>query len=315
MKLTQLLLGFTSVWLVGCTTPNKDLQQKLKTSVGMLQSLAFDAQQENLKIIEGLEGEVKAEGNSRMGFEAIKRAQGLQNKTSKLCNSLSHWQGLIHKDASNAQVRKVLLGKEGKKLINTLDAYVQWVNTEFKDLYLPPLTKFSQPHFQRNVKVPHNTDEFLAFHFKNTTATGVHTWFAQTRLHILAYTQQVLHKLREGDSINRFRHLNIQIAATENTPIIKLGETYQADLCIANVASRTQPRMTLNGQPIPTSDSIANVSIQAAPIADSVPAHVDKVTRYWQGSITFKNRGRDTTIYLKKPYTVLRKSVYGTQKR
>jgi uncharacterized protein YaeQ len=277
--------------------------------------MALDAQQENLQIIKALKTDVKLNSNSREGLDRIKRTQLLQSKTAQLCDSIDYWQSLVPNGSSDVQIRQVLLGKEGKKLLSALDEHVQWLDSEFKDLYLPKLTRFSQPRFQRTVKTTNSVDEFLFFHFSNASISVVQTWFAQTRLQIFAYAQQILRQLDEDDlSTCCFCVPRIWAAVTENSSIIKLGEIYQAELCIADIAGKARPRMTLNGTPIAVLDGVADVSIQVAPIADSVPAHIDKVTRYWQGSITFKSKGRDTTLYVKKPYTVLRKSVDETQK-
>lgn len=314
MKLIKLFASLVWVGLVSCTTPDKGLQHKLKNSVEILKSMTFDAQQENLQIIKALKTDVKLNGNSREGLDRIKRTQLLQSKTAQLCDSIDYWQSLVPNGSSDVQIRQVLLGKEGKKLLSALDDHVQWLDSEFKDLYLPKLARFSQPRFQRTVKTTNSIDEFLFFHFSNASISVVQTWFAQTRLQIFTYAQQILRKLGKGDLSAGMYFPRIWAIVTENSPIIKLGEIYHAELCIADIASKARPRMTLNSTPIAVLDGMADVSIQVAPIADSVPAHIDKVTRYWQGSITFKSKGRDTTLYVKKPYTVLRKSVDKTQK-
>ncbi|WP_157558690.1 hypothetical protein [Microscilla marina] len=313
MRITnKLLTSLILFWLVGCTAPETDLRQKLKTTSDVLKNVITNTERENKRVMNALQLKVKHAGNPRYGLQLISRAKLLQTKTSRLCDSLDYWRSLVPVGTPDTQVRMLFLGDEGKNLMNNLKSYIDWLNAEFTDLELSHLAYFTKTMTLYTYK--YEPDELLLFHFTNATAVTANAWLTQLQIGILQYAQIVMTKL-EGARIdsNHFSIPRFTIGVTDNSPVIKVGETYRAGLCIANVVSRASPKMIFNGSPVAVSSGKAHIVFKARTIPSSVPTHINKVTRYWKGSITFKSKGRDTTLYIKKPYTVLRKSVYKPQ--
>jgi hypothetical protein len=88
----------------------------------------------------------------------------------------------------------------------------------------------------------------------------------------------------------------LEALATSNT--IVEGDKYEAKMFLGSTATnKARPRMTVNGRPIPIYNGKGNVSF-----SPTKPG-----TYSWQGSITFKNKGKDTTFMIKKQYKVVPK--------
>ncbi|WP_299459439.1 hypothetical protein [uncultured Microscilla sp.] len=274
--------------------------------------MIFDVENENKRAINAIHVKVKREGNPRHGLELIGRAKLLQTKTSRLCDSLSYWRSLVTVGTPDTHVRSLFLGDEGKNLMNNLKSYIDWLNAEFKDLELPSFASFTQT--MTNYTYNYTPDELLLFHFTNTTAVTANAWLTQLQIEILQYAQLVMKKLEDAKiNSDHFGIPRFSIGVTNNSPVIKVGDSYRAEIFIASHISKAAHKATINDSPTPVQDGSACLSFKVRAIPHSVPAHINKVTRYWKGSITFKSKGRDTTLYIKKPYNVLRKSVYTPQ--
>lgn len=88
----------------------------------------------------------------------------------------------------------------------------------------------------------------------------------------------------------------LEALATSNTVVE--GEKYEAKMFLGSTAiNKARPRMTLNGRPIPIYNGKGNVNF-----SPTKPG-----TYSWQGSITFKDKGKDTTFMIKKQYKVVPK--------
>lgn len=88
----------------------------------------------------------------------------------------------------------------------------------------------------------------------------------------------------------------LEALATSNTVVE--GEKYKAKMFLGSTTiNKARPRMTLNGRPIPVYNGKGNVNF-----SPTKPG-----TYSWQGSITFKSKGKDTTFMVTKQYKVVPK--------
>ena len=208
-------------------------------------------------------------------------------------------------------VRRLFWHNEsGEKLVAKMDKFIAWLSSEFKDLALPKFNKLIQREFVLK-KEQNNAAKFAQLHFAYGSVASTMGLFTYWQNTLMLYEREVLKKLRSGDLCASFCCYGcggVSAGVSTQSDIIKLGETYEAKMFITSNASRANPRATYNGVPITIKDGYAEVIFKARSIPDSVKA--DKVTYYWEGGLTFKDKGRDTTLKTRVPYTILRKSVY-----
>lgn len=299
---------------VGCNNNTSVYTQKVQELNQLLEAQQPHQQATENEIIKAIKAEVRKNGNSREGQERIKRAELLRERMAWAIDTLQLLKNQLSKysPTATAPVRRLFWHNEsGEKLAIKMDKLIIWLSAEFKDLALPKFSKLIQREFVLKAGPDHKF-KFAQLHFAYgsvASTIGLFTYWQNT---LLLYEYEVLKKLVADDITPYCGFTKVGVGVSTQSDIIKLGETYEAKMFITNNASRANPRATYNGVPINVIDGNAEVRFKARAIPDSVRA--DKITYYWEGGITFKNKGRDTTFKAKVPYTVLRKSVYNPKK-
>ncbi|OJJ21717.1 hypothetical protein BKI52_14545 [marine bacterium AO1-C] len=311
MKL--LLLGWVIWGLSACKTTPNVFQQKLQAISQTLTQPRPALLKHNEKIITAIKADVRKQGNSREGLERIKRCNILHTRTLVLIDTLQLFKGKLNNQtpAATTPVRQLLWhNEEGRKLAIKVNKYITWLGYEFKDLRLPKFELITTRHFAVKEEQQH-PDKFAQLHFAYGSVATVRALLTFWQNTLLEYEREILKKLGSGDlcaSMCCYGCGGVEARVSTQSDIIRLGEVYEAKMFVSTNASRANPRATYNGSPIMVKDGRGEVRVKVKPIPDSIKA--DKVTRFWKGSITFKTKGRDTTLSLRVPYTVLRKSVY-----
>lgn len=311
LKIVHLLLVLC---FASCTVSNQQLTEQLqKLSHTLAQEQSLSAQTAIMR--EALKKAVRRNGNYREGLEQIRRADLLHQKTLQARDSLQYWKKLLQHDTtlSTTSVRRLLWkNRQAEKLLKQLNTHVDWLNSEFKDLNLPKFDLLTRlPHLPK--ATPYDQQQYLQLHFAKANSQPVIALFTQQQSQLAQYEYRVLEKLIQSDLSTSTYCWGCDrpiIGITTKSNIVKVGELYEAYLYINSQVGKANPRMTLNGSPISTNNGQGMFSIRAENLPDSIPLNIDQITRYWKGSITFKDRGRDTTLRIQMSYTVVRKEKY-----
>lgn len=311
MQTHKMFFLFLIGWLTACHPQNSPLDKKLQSLSEALPAQVICSQEYNSKAKAIIEANVKRNGSSRAGMEWIKRIKLLKFKTNQLIDSLQYLKDSLNKESSKTSVYQFFkTNNRGKALTKSLDNYVSWLGNEYKDLDLPRFEKLTQVSLTAQKKTTY-PKEFIRFCFAHTKVSSAVLLLTQFQFRVLQYQQEVLQKLGTGDLITGdWGYSYMEGGVSVKSKMIKLGELYEAEMFMTGQASRANLRMTLNGTPIAVRDGKGEVHFKVPSIPDSIPKSIDKITRYWEGSITFKSKGKDTTLKAKVPYTILRRSKY-----
>ena len=249
-----------------------------------------------------LREDVRKNGNSREGLDRIQRAALLKKRTNAVIANLEKTKNYLktlpqnsHDQANHWMIRQ----RTAYQIKDELDKYVDWLMKEFKDLNLPKFEKIANGNEENSLYFVWEPDrDFAHNYFKYAIPTEAMAILTQKQLIIKRYESEVLKKLGGGGFYSCCWCGFWKIEASTHTPIntIQVGDEYTADMFISASASKTNPRMTLNGYPITVRDGIGDVQFTAK----------GRRKQYWEGRITFRKKwGKDTTFMQRIPYEVL----------
>lgn len=305
-----LCLGWLVWGLSSCKTAPNAFQQKLQAIQRTLAHPQVTWPKVQEDIISSIRTEVQKNGYSRDGKVRIQISEQLHARTQAMADTLQYWQDKLRQYplATNNPVRRLLWHNEaGRKLVIQINQHVNWLVHEHQNL-VDGFTGLARRDFAVKEEQT-NLDKFTQLHFAYGSVASVQALLSFWQNTLWWYELKILKKLRTGDlSTDCCYFPKVEMGVSTQSDLIKLGETYQANLFVAYNGSNANPRFTYNGTPIKVNDGIAQVRFKAGPISDTT--QTDRVTRHWEGSVTLKSRGRDTTLSVRVPYTVLRKSAY-----
>ncbi|TAE75938.1 MAG: gliding motility protein GldM [Bacteroidetes bacterium] len=264
------------------------------------------------------EEKVKKEGNSADGQRAIKRAHELKQKTSDLISYIDKLKTRLEKEAGGGRehgvikdpkeetkVELIMLGAtkngEGYTLGKKLDAYTTALASEYADL---GLSKNDFPSLamgnEKNKIYEHDQIQknkgFAEANFGQTPVVAAMAVLTQKQNEIIRYEQEVLKKLVSGDMSSELKFDKIRAVATADANIVALGSEYKAEMYITASSSKSGASMTYNGSSVRVDpDGVGEVKFTAS----------GKGEQSWKGTITIKQRGKDTTFTFTKKFEVV----------
>ena len=305
-----LCLGWLVWGLSSCKTAPNAFQKKLQAIQRTLAHPQTTWPKVQKDLIHAIRVEVQRNGNPIDGKVRIQRSEQLQARTQAMADTLQYWQDKLKQYplAATTPVRRLLWHNEaGRKLVIQINQYVNWLVQEHQDL-VDGFTGLACRDFAAK-EAQTDLNKFTQLHFAYGSVASVKALLSFWQNMLGWYELKILKKLKAGDlSTDCCYFPKVEVGVITQSDLVKLGETYQATLFVAYNASNANPRFTYNGTPIKVNDGIAQVRFKADPISDTI--QTDRVTRYWEGGVTLKSRGRDTTLSVRVPYTVLRKSAY-----
>lgn len=316
MQTLKLLFCSTLVFvLAGCNNDSSVYTQQLQEFNKVLEEERLDQLKYHQKASDILKVDVRRQGNSREGMERIQRTNLLNERIQWALDTLQLLkEKLSGKEATSTKpVRRLFWDNDGgRKLAMRINKDIKWLLNEYIDLNLVVSNDLIQREFALSEK--YNLDKFTELHFAQGTVASTLALLNYWQMSIVWYQSEILAKLGAGDISADHRNPSIEGGITTKSDIIKLGETYEATIFVTSRFNYIHPRALLNSADIPllVNNGQAEFGIVTKAIPDSIKAN--KITRYWEGSMTFKSRGRDTTLKVRMPYTVLRKSVYNPEK-
>ncbi|OJJ17899.1 hypothetical protein BKI52_29000 [marine bacterium AO1-C] len=309
---TTVMLLSVSTWYYTRFRPSTALIDKFVMINNAIEHSLANLKNTSDNSLKSLKADVKKNGNARAGLEMIKRAEQLKKHTAEMLGEIDKIkQRLINEaggglDPQTHTVKRPkdqfytyrdMIGLPGGekgmayKLEKQLKAYNNWVNAEYKDLLkdkLAPLTK---------VGGAKDTKDFVRHNFRRKPIVLVLAKLSQLQHQVLEDESKVLNKMQSAVPFNEELHFDkIYTGVSAERSVLRSGETYRASMAIAAYPSRTKARMTVNGSPIKVEGGIGKVRFKTTyPLGKKT----------WKGTITFKNRGRDTTFRIEKEYIVV----------
>lgn len=292
-----------------------------------LEHSLINAQKSSDQALEALKKDVKKNGNSPEGRDRIKRAELLKKRTAGIIGDVEKIKQKLITDAGDGldkkthtvknpkeegKVGEIMIGGhegsgdgEGYKLKKKLDKFVSWLGTEFKDLDLPKFEKLAEGNEKKALyasdPIQKNKD-FAEANFGHTPVVAALAVLTQKQSEILRYQSEVLKKLGAGDLTADIKFDRVEAGVSVDAKTVAPGDEYKASLFIAASASKAKPRMTLNGSPIAVKEGKGEVSFK---VRDPGSYTDGRAKGSWEGTITFKSKGKDTTFRVKEEYTIV----------
>jgi gliding motility-associated protein GldM len=289
-----------------------------------------EAEKASQEALVALKKMVEKAGSSREGLESVKRADKLIKTSQELIKyietvkrNLGETAGegfdpktkTVHNPKEETKVEVYMIGTESKKgegytVEKKLNEYVDWLYEEFKDLGFEkpkdrdkmetegpfPLLAYGNKNslLYQNDAVQRGKG-FVEASFGQTPVVAALAILTQKQNEIIRYEQEVLKKLGAGDLSRDIKFDQIIVKASATSQTVAIGQEYEAEMFITATSSKISPSMTVNGSGIPVKDGVGKVRIPATSAGE----------KSWSGTVTFKNKGRDTTFPFKEKYMVV----------
>lgn len=288
------------------------------------------AEMASTNALKALREKVDKEGGTADGLALVKRAEALKQRTAKLTGYIDQIKNKLIEEAGGGidkktgsvknpkeetKVETYMIGGEetrsgeAYKLEKELNAYVEYLYDEFKDLkdvkkpanmenegLFPSLAISNENNpLYKNDAVQRNKD-FAQANFGQTPVVAALAVLTQKQNEIIRYEQEVLKRLGIKDIgwLPQVKQLIAVASADANT--IAAGENYKAKMYLTAAAANTDIRMFVNGNPVRIEDGFGLVDIPTQTAGE----------KEWTGEIRFKVRGKDTTLRFTQRYNVVK---------
>jgi len=269
-----------------------------------------------------LKKKVVTEGNSPEGLTSIKRAEELKQNTAKVFGEIEKIKkelfkevgggpdehtGAVKNPKEESGVEVIMIGasKNGKAydLKKKLDDYVSYLNKQFFedkalgfDKKFDGLARGNEDIQMYKHDQMQRSKDFANANFGQTPVVAALAILTQRQSEIIRYEQEVLKKLGAGDLSREVKFDKIIAMASADANVVAAGQEYSAQLFVTATSSKAGTRMTYNGSGIKVSaDGVGEVKFTANSVGKSS----------WTGTVTIKNRNKDTTFTIKKEYEVV----------
>ena len=266
-----------------------------------------------------LKKKVKEEGNTKVGKQKVVYAEELKRKTAttvdevkKVIDQLINEAGggpddhhVVKTPKESTLVETLMIGQGdglGYDLKKKLNDHVDWLNQKITDWGLNISEPFERlavdnkdnPIYRDEDDAVMKNKDFAEANFGQTPVIAALAILVQKQAEMVRYEQEVLKELgAKEDKVIKFDEIKGFASADAN--VVAAGQDYTAQMFLTASASNIKPRMAVNGKPIAVKEGIGDVKFRASGTGD----------RSWEGTITFKYKGKDTTFRFKKEYTVV----------
>jgi hypothetical protein len=259
------------LFLVICISCQNQLAQreaKLQKWHTMLQQMKQDKKQYYQIMIENLIKKVQREGNSREGWENIKRAKELQQKTGQI---LAQLDVVYHQKSPDIE-----------KINQKLEDFVNHLYAEFSDL------GFQKPKYRK--------DKHQDFPLMQISSYLKQPDLDMAQIKVLSYANKILKVLSSADLCRDFYCYGVPTFFVHlPSKYVKQHNVAKANIMVGSISPKASPKMLCNGVPIPLEEGMGTITLKT---------HKEGVQELLIQA-TFNHKGRDTTLYIKQKYWVL----------
>lgn len=148
-----------------------------------------------------------------------------------------------------------------------------------------------------------NRKDFAHLNFAETPMVAALAVLAQQEAVVLKYENEILAKLASEVGADKVNFDKVVAMVRPQSKVVAAGTKYEAELFIAASSTTITPTMKYEGRDIPVKAGMGQVSFTATPGAYDKEGNAKKK---WRGSITLKNKGKDTTFTVEAEYIVAR---------
>ena len=269
--------------------------------------------------------EVKQEGNKKEGLEAMEKAQKVLAEGKKTIQYLEDLKEKIKKEvaggldpktgqlvnpAEENKLQVMMLGPGetksgvGYTLKSTLEKYTESVagTSGINKKDLPQLAEGNANNpLYKGDRIQSGKD-FVQANFAQTPAAAALAVLTHRQSEILRTEGIILKKLGAEITGKVIKFDKIEATYSAESNVVANGDKFKAKMFIFASASAlsSSTRMTVNGSSISVKDGVGEVSIPASGGSEAGSE------QSWKGTITFPNKGKDTTFTFTGKYKVVK---------
>ncbi len=309
--------------------------QKFKFLDDSLQVAVISAEKTNGQTDGRIKKAVKDNGGKAEDIAVLNKAEKVRKLTAetldyinKLRTELIESSGGVEKDEATGQVVsyvgakeeqkvvEIMVGPEGSKkgkaydLQKKLNGYAQELSNLVGPKTLPftpiALDAKDDPMFAKDKE--QNKKDFAELNFAQTPMVAALAVLSTKEAEMLKLESVALEELADqvGASKLSFDQVFAMSRATSN--VVAAGTDYEAEMFIAASSSALKPTFKQDGRDIQSATANGGMVVGKVKFKASAGAY-DKegnAKKSWKGSITIKNKGKDTVFTMEVPYIVAR---------
>jgi gliding motility-associated protein GldM len=294
--------------------------QKFQFLDDSLMTVNVKTTDENVNTLTDIKSAVAKDGNRAADMVVVNKADDVRKRTADLITYMNGLRDRLIKETGGREedgsykgakeedlVSIIMLGPEGSKkgegyvLQNRLNEFATYLNSN--GLKVEPLARDGKddPMF-KNDKEQKNKD-FPNLNFAQTPMVAALAVLAQKQAEVLKYEGEILKQLSGLVGADKVNFDKVIAMVRPKSSVVAAGTKYEAELFIAASSSSIIPTMKYEGKEIAVKDGLGQVSFTATPGAYDKDGNAKKK---WNGSITIKNKGKDTTFTIAEEYIVAR---------
>ncbi|WMJ72500.1 gliding motility protein GldM [Cytophagaceae bacterium ABcell3] len=274
---------------------------------------------EHDETVRSIRATVEKEGNDEKDLKVVEKAEEVRDRTTELVNYMNDLRNMLiektggyNDDSTYAgakeedKVMEIMLGPEGKKsgdayeLQKRLNAFSDYLNEVGVKAPKLAMDGKEDPLFKNDKS--QRTKDFAQINFAQTPMVAALAMIAQKQSEVLKYENEALTMLASEVGAHKVNFDQVVAMVRPRSNVVAAGTKYEAELFIAASSSSITPTMKYEGKEIPVVDGKGQVSFVAKPAGKYDKEGNAKAT--WTGSITIKNKGRDTTFTVTEEYTI-----------
>jgi gliding motility-associated protein GldM len=307
--------------------------QKFKFLDDSLQVAVGSAQKTNGETDNRIKKAVKDNGGKAEDLAVLKKAEDVRKQTSEIVSYINALRTELIKETGGPEeddnkniigyvgakeeqkVMEIMLGPEGSHkgkgydLKKRLNDYAQNVSNLVGPKTLPyaplALDAKDDPMFVKDKE--QNKKDFAELNFAQTPMVAALAVLSTKEAELLKLESTALENLatQVGASNLSFDQVFAMSRATSN--VVAAGTDYEAEMFIAASSSALKPTFKYGGSEVKSAVekgvTVGKVKFRASAGAYDKEGNAKKT---WSGSITIKNKGKDTIFKLEVPYVVAR---------
>ncbi len=308
--------------------------QKFKFLDDSLQTAVTSATKTNTDLDGRIKKAVKDNGGKAEDLAVLKKAEEIRKETTSIIDYINVLRkrlvdetGGPEKDESGLvigyigakeeeKVTEIMVGPEGSKkgegyaLKKKLNDFAQKASTLVGPKTLPyrplALDGAEDPMFMKDKD--QKKKDFAELSFGHTPMVAALAVLSTKEAELLKLESLALEDLASQVGASNLSFDQVFAMSRANSSVVAAGTNYEAEMFIAASSSALTPTFKQDGRDIPT--AVANGGMKVGQVKFKVSAgNYDKegnAKKTWKGSITIKNKGKDTVFTMEVPYTVAR---------
>ncbi|WP_400191090.1 hypothetical protein [Hymenobacter sp. B81] len=311
------VLGLTGLW--ACGGPSEAQLAQMVITEATLNTYNERAAKENATTVRAIQAEAQRNRWYRSDSVVYAESKSLHTRTDSLRNYLHdirrrlllatgneyEWKNPDEDEAvTQLMLRQPNRPNLADSLQQQLKSYHQYLHQQLSPSTVTvgaaPAQELRLP---RAVRLPVEPLSFGEFYFADAPVAAAALHLAQLEAQVLQRETEAMENLRRKvGSHHHHDFVRIGAYAIPESNQVPAGGTYRARLLLVS-AQGNMPglRMTANGQPVPV-----QYPLEQGQVSFPVPASQPPGPAVWEGTISTRYYGQDTTFRIRVPYTVVR---------